>query len=65
MHVHAQVFHWGVIRAVNEFARARDIALHVTWMKGYHNDISRPIKMIEGVHTCYFTPAWYMIKPCT
>ena len=56
-----------MVRAVNEFARERNLALHVTWDRGTSTsstsnsyvNIAAPIK--DG--SCYMFPAWYLIKP--
>ena len=55
----ARRLNWGVVRAVNEFARENNLALHVTWERGRHVHIDVPVT----AESCYFLPAWYLVKP--
>ena len=48
---YARDFNWGVITATNEFAKQKNVSLHITWKNKGPN--------------CKNIPAWYMIKPHT
>lgn len=49
---YVKAFHWGVIRAVNRFAREVGVPVQVSWHAH-----------VPGAVGCYRWPAWYMVKP--
>jgi len=48
---------WGVARAAQRFADEVGRQLHITWMKGHTGT-----QASEGNMSCYFLPAWYLVK---
>jgi hypothetical protein len=55
----ARYTNWGVIRALMEFAKERNVVVQTTWMRGKTYEMSSS----RDENTCYRFPAWYVIKP--